>query len=433
MTEQTIYLDSDQRSACSRKIYVRAFRWFAMVEVDRDGYVDALNQRGKSSDLAAAYTEAVTRARDTSMDRAWYDGYPGAFVGGDESRWVSLPVPFAEVAAAVEALREAELDHDYSGLHALADRLTLPIDDWLAPGERELVRGIDFSTPPGVFLDFLRSKATRNGLRVNGRATRGSVWIRPTLPLAEKQKRERSPDQYPDWVDRWTGHVQPEDAPFRPWLDSRGQNLSRGAVPVEFQRVQTPRGGKCACGMNLTAPGDGENEHATHHAAWSIGIRPPKNLAWRGDMAVVTTESPIAWRKLAYQLGRMPRRENSYDFNSWSHLGEPVKTLDNVRAYLLKANGYVIGYLNAHDVDEHRRWDLLDGSKYSDSDDTLRPQIGLIWVADCYRKKGVGAILVQALADDFGCQAAEVSWSTPVSDAGRRLARRVSPEGIWVS
>ncbi len=24
-------------------------------------------------------------------------------------------------------------------------------------------------------------------------------------------------------------------------------------------------------------------------------------------------------------------------------------------------------------------------------------------------------------------------WSTPISDADRRLARRVSPEGIWVS
>ncbi|WP_406331747.1 GNAT family N-acetyltransferase [Streptomyces sp. NBC_00203] len=101
--------------------------------------------------------------------------------------------------------------------------------------------------------------------------------------------------------------------------------------------------------------------------------------------------------------------------------------------YELKANGYVIGYLAAHDVSRHRRWDLIDGSPSGDQDDTLRPRIILIWVADVYRHRGVGAALVQALADDFGCHIADVSWSTPISDAGQRLARRLSPEGIWIS
>ncbi|MCF6474752.1 hypothetical protein FAF44_41205 [Nonomuraea sp. MG754425] len=41
-----------------------------------------------------------------------------------------------------------------SGLHALADPLALPVENWLSPGEKELVRGIDFSPPPGVFLTF---------------------------------------------------------------------------------------------------------------------------------------------------------------------------------------------------------------------------------------------------------------------------------------
>jgi GNAT superfamily N-acetyltransferase len=127
----------------------------------------------------------------------------------------------------------------------------------------------------------------------------------------------------------------------------------------------------------------------------------------------------------------MPQKENHYDFRSWSHLGEPEVTPDNVRAYLLKANGYVIGYLAAHDTSEHRRWDL-DGALYG-HDDTLRPRINLIWAADAYRHQGVGTTLVQTLADDFGCQIADVSWSTPISDAGRRLAGQLSPEGIWVS
>lgn len=94
-------------------------------------------------------------------------------------------------------LRGAELDHDYSKLHALADRLALPIDDWLAPGERELIRGVDFDAPPRAFLRFLRGKAKACGLRLNGRAAAGSVWVRPTLSPFEKQLREMYPERYP--------------------------------------------------------------------------------------------------------------------------------------------------------------------------------------------------------------------------------------------
>ncbi|MGP3977285.1 hypothetical protein ACTWQF_25405 [Streptomyces sp. 8N114] len=92
-----------------------------------------------------------------------------------------------------------------------------------------------------------------------------------------------------------------------------------------------------------------------------------------------------------------------------------------------------MGYLTAHDTDQHRLWDLNDGSQYGNQDDTLRPRIGLVWVADVYRRQGVGATLVHTLADDFGCQIADVSWSTPLSDAGRRFARQLSPAGIWVT
>ncbi|MEU6310232.1 GNAT family N-acetyltransferase [Streptomyces sp. NPDC047014] len=432
MAERTIYLDPDRRGPQSRKILVRSNRWYATVEVDRDGYVDATTRRGDAPDLPAAYTEAVDRARTVSIDHIWCEGYAGNFTWGDGPRWITLYVQFPHVGATVEALRAAELDHEYSGLHALADRLALPVDDWLAPGERELVRGIDFTSPPGAFLRFLRVKAKARGVRLNGRATPGSVWVRPTLPPAEKQKRERFPERYPEWEDRWTGYVEQDGAPVRPWVGGRDQNLSYGAAPVEFRHVEAPEGGQCPCGMSLKDDWNGGKEHTSHHAAWAFGIRAPRNLDWWADVAVVTTESPIAWRKLTHQAGRMPQRENHYDFNSWSDLAEPRQTPDNVRAYLLKANEYVIGYLAARDSDQHIRWDLIDGSEYGDEDGTLRPLIDLIWVANSYRRQGVGAKLVQVLADDFGCQVTEVSWSHPVSAAGQRLARRVSPGGIWI-
>lgn len=355
MTERTTYLDPDHGDWHSRKIRVRAYRWYATVELDRDGYVDAQRSLGHDPELPSTYREAIDRTCKASIDCIWYDGYPGDFAWGAGPSFVSLIVPFRHVEAAVEALREAELDHDYSKLHALADRLKLPVDDWLAPGERELVRGIDFDSTPGSFLRFLRGKAKKRGLRLNGRATAGSVWVRPTLSPVQKQIREMFPEQYPEWVDRWTGYTEPEDAPIRPWVGGRNQNLSYDATPVQFRAIEAPSVRHCPCGMSLRETWDDSRQHTAHHASWAFGVRAPKNLMWLGDLAIVTSQSPIAWRKLVYQVARMPQKENQYDFNSWSHLDEPEVTPDNVRAYLLKANECVIGYLTAHDTDQHRR------------------------------------------------------------------------------
>ncbi|MBL1120475.1 hypothetical protein JK364_50525 [Streptomyces sp. 110] len=148
------------------------------------------------------------------------------------------------------------------------------------------------------------------------------MWVRPTLSPAEKQKRERDPEHYPGWVDRWTGHVEPEDVLPRPWVGGRGRDLGHGATPVQFHIVKPPSENECPCGMSLREPLDDGREHSAHHAAWAFGIRAPRNLDWRGDLAVVTAQSPIAWRKPAYQVARMPQRENHDDLNSWSRLGE---------------------------------------------------------------------------------------------------------------
>ncbi|MFF0204795.1 GNAT family N-acetyltransferase [Streptomyces sp. NPDC005017] len=433
MTERTIHLVADASSRDTRKFRVRALRWFATVQLDRDEYVDAQSSRGREPTLPADYIEAVDRARYAAIDRIRYEGYRGAIFFGNGPRWIDLCARFRDVEATVEAWRTAELEHNYSGLHALADRLALPVDEWLAPGERELIRGVDFESPPAVFLRFLRAKAAKSGLRLNGRATAGSVWVRPTLPAAQKEIREMFPQQYPGWVDRWTGYVESDDAPLRPWVGGGGEDLSRGAIPVQFKKLETASGHECPCGMRLRDTEDDDNVHRVHHAAWALGVRVPRGLDWMGDLAIVTTQSPISWRKLAHQVARMPQREGNYDFPSWSHLEEPEATTDNYRAFLLKVDERIVGYVAAHDASEHRRWDLDDRSQYGDEDATLRPRIILIWVADAYRHRGIGATLVQALAADFGCKVADVSWSTPVSAAGRRLARRLSPDGIWVS
>ncbi|MGX1851687.1 GNAT family N-acetyltransferase [Streptomyces sp. NPDC055299] len=433
MTERTIYLDPDTGDRSSRTIRIRPRRWYATVQLDRDDYVDAARSQGHDPELPATFYESVDRARMAAIDRIRYEGRGDAFSWGEDPRWVTLFVPFPHVEAAVAALRAAELERDYSMLRELAERLTLPIGDWLAPGERELLRGVDFDPPPHAFLRFLRSKAKQHGVRLNARATIDSVWVRPTLAPLQKQIREKLPERYPGWVDRWSGYVEPDDAPIRPWVGGRAQDLSHGATHVQFRAATTPSNHKCPCGMRLRDLDEDDKKHASHHSAWAYGIRVPKNLDWWGDLAVVTTQSPIMWRKLANRVGRLPQKEGHYDFNSWSHIGEPEVTPDNMRTYLLQANGHVIAYLAAHDTSQHRRWNLTEEPQDDNEDTALRPRIILIWVAEVYRHQGVGSTLLQALAEDFDCQVADASWSTPVSDAGLRLARRASPEGIWIS
>jgi hypothetical protein len=55
--------------------------------------------------------------------------------------YITVYVPFGLAGEAAAALQAAEMDGDVTGLNALTEKLTLPLDDWLAPGERALVQG----------------------------------------------------------------------------------------------------------------------------------------------------------------------------------------------------------------------------------------------------------------------------------------------------
>jgi len=68
----------------------------------------------------------------------------------------------------------------------------------------------------------------------------------------------------------------------------------------------------------------------------------------------------------------------------------------------------------------------------SDHDASIGACIDVIWVAAVHRGKGVAGSLVALMAEDFG-ETGDVSWSHPVSEAGERIARRISPQGKWVA
>lgn len=430
MVERTVYLDPPPHTWRSRKIVVESYRWYARVELDRESYVE--RHRGTDTGLPAPVMAAVDRVRERAIDQLRLAGYQGGFTFSDDER-VDVCIDFRHIDEAVEALQSAELDHDPAKLDALAEALALPVDDWLAPGERQLLRGADFDVMPTVFLRFLRGKARAQGLKLNGRATLGGVWVRPQLTASERLSRQAFPERYTDRPDRWSD-APPSDGPLRPFEQRHNRYSSMGAIPVELRNINVDIGAKCPCGLRGATDENAFEQHRKHHLHWSLGIPVPKNVPWHhGNTALVTTRSSMAWRTLTKQVALLPKRENGYDFPSWDVGAEPVESQTNKRAYLLRNGNYVIGYLTVSDLDEHSWWNFNNDERPAADDASTRPCIDLIWVAAVHRGKGVAGSLVALMAEDFGCQIGGVSWSHPVSEAGERLARRISPQGIWVN
>lgn len=432
MSEGTLFLDEPPDSWRSRRITVEPKRRYAEVVLDRDGYV--LAHRGEASvDLSQDYVDAISQVQSACADRIWLDGYSGGFSHAKGPEYVDLPVPYPYVDAAVEALRAAEAEADLSGLLRLAKSSALPIDSWLSPGERFLRRGADFEVASGVFLRFLREKAAQRGLRLNGRSTPEGVWVRPQLSADERAQREAHPEQYVDNPDRWSGAGR-TDGPRRPLGErERGPNRSEGATPVDFFSSAAGPSRDCSCGSRHRSGHGDFKSHETQHLRWSLGVRIPGTVAWGvGDIALVTTTSSVRWRRLTREVARAPQRENGYDQPSWDVGERPEHSPIHRRAYLMRFDAYVIGYLVAADRPNHFRWDFGVGRVDPTPDLRIRPSLDLIWIAASHRRQGLGKLLVERFAADARCDVADISWSWPLSEHGKGLVRNVATSSVWV-
>lgn len=434
-----IWLDPPTRRA--RRIEIRLGRWFATVELNRDDYVEHARSQGHIDDveLSPEFKKALERCADAAYDHLWISGYPGGFVGGLGPHFVTLPVPFPLADEACEALRAAEMDDDVTGLDTLTTRLAIPLDSWLAPGERQLRRGIDFSGPPSALLKFLRHRAKARGLRLNGRAVPGAVWVRPDMPPAHRHLRTELPDQFAHWADPapYAEHRDQDDEPARPYVGGRTQDDHANPDPVQFLNGQADdRHDKtCPCGFYDPWEDDNTTRHTQAHMRWATGVPVPRNVAWYGGkIAVVTATSPTAWRKLAYETALLPKRENHYDFASFS-VGDGEPAEDNLRAYLYRdeASRHVVGFVSVWDS-PCNRWHPFDDkdSNVPVSRDVVRPVVNVIFTAQLWRRRRVAERLVDAVARHAGMTMTDVAWSPPFSTGGRALAQSISPPGVWL-
>lgn len=417
-----------------RTVKVELGRKFATVTLDRDDYAYRAAAEGREdAELAPEFAAAAKRCVNAACGYLWVHGYAGDFLYGAGSSFVTLFVPFELADQAAKALRAAELEGDLTGIGALTSQMAVPLDAWLAPGERELRQGIDFWTSPTAFVKYLRAQANARGLRLNGRALPGAVWVRPTMPRSRRELLREFPDQFKSYTDPapYEQHEWSEDDPVRPEVDREPASWREPTPVVAIATASKPEPvQECPCGT-ARAPAEFEQlQHRRAHLNWSIGLPVPRNVFWpAGQVALVTGTSPPAWRRLAYASAVLPRRENHYDSASFA-VGDGEPSDRNARAYLLNDGGRVVGFVSVFD-EIAVRWQAFDAAPQPQSSIRERPVINVIFTAALWRRRGVGRTLVEAVATDAGIDVTELAWNGPLSVGGEALAKSISPLGIW--
>ena len=176
------FLDDPKPGHCRRFVEVQPSRDFAVVVLNRDDFVDRARVHSIDPSVPEAMKKAVDRCAQAALDRLLVDGVVTTRNPFPDDRFLELVIPYRYIDDAVEALSDAELEGNLEGLSRLTDHLTVPFDEWLAPGNRELRRGIDFRGTPNHLLRVLRNKAKDRGIRVRGRAELDRVAVDPTPP-----------------------------------------------------------------------------------------------------------------------------------------------------------------------------------------------------------------------------------------------------------
>jgi hypothetical protein len=263
------------------------------------------------------------------------------------------------------------------------------------------------------------------------------------MPVSSVELRNHYPDQFSHYADpvAYAEHedtADAQEAPVRPYLGARSERSARDYTPVRFLQTQSAalRSEPCTCGYPGAVSDDDNPGHARGHLQWSTGVLIPGTLDWLGGgIAAVTATSPVRWRKLAYACALLPKRENHYDFTSFV-LGDGEAAEGNPRAYLYRVGRRIVGFISVFDT-THARWypKPIETSEAvaQPADGHLRPVVNVVFTAAIWRRRGVAAELVTAVAADAGISVGGLAWNTPFSPAGQALATRTAPAGLWLA
>jgi GNAT superfamily N-acetyltransferase len=69
----------------------------------------------------------------------------------------------------------------------------------------------------------------------------------------------------------------------------------------------------------------------------------------------------------------------------------------------------------------------------TESSDKLRQKIFRVWVAKAYRRRGIGSLMVKAVAKFLGYKFSDLVWELPLSRDGAVSVKQLSPLKFWGS
>lgn len=200
---------------------------------------------------------------------------------------------------------------------------------------------------------------------------------------------------------------------------------------------------KCPkCGMRYVPEIDEDAKvHRKYHdrvmnGVYALKAKSDKILLEKDDyrITVVNFFSPLVQRKRAEEAGRVAHKDTPFDFtpyNSEERLDER-----NVHIFLLYRKNRIIGLLL---VERREYIQKFTWKEYENADGKKLPKadpiwsIGLVWVHQKHRKKGIGSQLVQVAALYFKIEIQSIGWYTPFVDNGKQLAKSICPEYFYVA
>jgi len=196
---------------------------------------------------------------------------------------------------------------------------------------------------------------------------------------------------------------------------------------VSFLPASPAQPPDCPCGTRSGLGPADRRAHAIQHMRWAIGVPIPAALqtAWPpATIAVVILASPVAWRRLAYELAQVARRQGRYDTASFPvplGRGRPNYDPARTRALLYRHHDMAAGYLVLVDEPTTGRYNLRTRQSIDAGRGTIRPTVVLVFVACHLRRAGIGQALVQAAAEHAQITPAELAWWSPFTDDGARV------------
>lgn len=191
----------------------------------------------------------------------------------------------------------------------------------------------------------------------------------------------------------------------------------------------------CPCGWgNEDYDRRRETRHAAKHLQWDRGLQIPDRLAGyacisKPNIVTVRWDAEIPLRKLAYDMARLAQRSGHYDFPSFTYpvrrvSHETAESQETAYLYWTSGGNRSVGYVVVDKVSAWGEWKVGSESRIPiHQHDYQRSRMGLIWVANGWRRQGIASAMVRKVAETHETDVAELVWQAPFTDVGLKFAQ----------